>query len=382
VGHQLRLAALGRIDGWLDRFRRAATGQHAPASASSSLRRLESAILEACQRPDARTSQNILVALGQSEAAIAHSPKLRQGDYPMPPVPLLSPDWIGLCYAESSATACEFRLAASLASLGTPSGLRVDGKLVAELVGPFRRHLEPVDWERLRNSNGRTTWAEHGNDPSVVWTSGNLVRNMTALLERRIVDAVRNSDSPLHAPFDGRCAATLSDVCHFIEGNVDDKMIDAFARGLMLINWPKVAWKDIPWPTPARHPVPSAAYCLMKLCLLPHPVPGLGGGEVSIKLSPQIARLAAIGDLAKATKLAAQRLRSSGLPPAIEIVGCNDCQVAQRAAALVFPLRHEPTHNYSAIMMIRDRVLRRDSPGQFDNESIGRTRQSQVIDCT
>lgn len=362
---------LGRIDTWLDRFRRAATGQHAPARASSALRRLESAILDACQSNDKRSAQHLLVALGNAEMAVANSPKLREADYPLAPVPLLPPEWIEQCYDESLPNAREFRLAASLAGLGFSSGLRVDNEPRLDPVGPIRRHLEPIDPTRLTGKNRRSTWADQANDPALVWGGGDLVRNLNRVLNRRMIDAMRSSDHGLHAPFDGRCPARLSDVEAFIQGHTDDGRIMEFLFGLALIDWPKVSRRDIPWHCRAEHPIPSAAYCVMKLCLLPHPVPTGDGGEVEIKLSSQITRRASAGDLVEATRLASQRLKASGLQPAIDCVPKENHVAALRtAAALVFPLRHEPNRTGSAITMIRNRVMRRTTPDETFDERL------------
>lgn len=367
---------LGHIDHWLDRFRRAATGQHAPARAGTALRRVESAVLDVCQASGPQAVQRLLIAMGDAEQAIATSPKLREADYPVPPVPLLPPEWLRMAYDDDPPTASEFRLAAALASLGNHSGLRVNNKLRIDPVGPFRRHVEPIDWLKLRDKNRRSQWAEHAHDPSIVWTTQCLIQNMNRIVERRVIDAVRLSDQDLHAPFDGKCPARLDDVFRFIEGHVNTERIGSLVRGLMLVDWPAVKFKDIPWPIreqPRTHEAfPSAAYCLLKLCLLPHPIPASQHIDLEIKLTPQIVRRAVIGDLTEATRLAAQRLRASGLRPAIDAAPCHDQQRALRtAAALAFPLWHDSRRKSTAITMIRNRVVQRDTVTEgFDNEPL------------
>jgi CRISPR-associated protein Csx17 len=347
---------LAKLDGWLDRFRRAATGQHAPGRASSVLRRLENAIVDACQRPNKQAVQGILIALGQAEAAIAVSPKLREADYPTPPVPLLPAEWLGAAYDDS----VEFRLAASLASIGTNRN---------DAVGAFRRHLEPIEFGRLNGNNRRSTWAKRAGDPSIVWSGGRLVRNMIGVMERRLIDVVR-CGTDLHAPFDGRCAARLTDILDFINGDVDDARIESLLRGLMLIDWPAVKpWQDIPWQALVEHAAPSVAYCQLKLCMLPHSIPALNGTSATIKLTPQIARRAAVGDLAAATELAARRLRASGLHPAVESIHGSRDTALRTAAALVFPLQHNDKGGRSAVTMIRDRVLRHESAPENDSHA-------------
>lgn len=348
---------IARLDNWLDRFRRAATGQHAPGRAASTLRRLETAVLEVCQRPGHQTAQQILISLGEAEAAIAISPKLREADYPVPPVPLLDAAWLKEAYDPSATTAREFRLAAALASLGYSRG---------ERVGPVRRHLEPINCDRLTGKSRRATWAAHADDPSIVWSGGNLIRNLILVLERRLVDAVKSGNEKLVAPFDGCCPALPSDIFHFIEGNVDDNLIESLMRGLMLIDWNSVKWSDLPQPVKHEYTVPSAAYCLLKLCLLPCAVLTADGAEIDVKLSPQIARRAATGDLAGATELAARRLLASGLRPAVDVITARREIGDRTAAALVFPLRHDPKRKRSAVTLLRDRVIRKEQHDESD----------------
>ncbi|MEX1028247.1 MAG: type I-U CRISPR-associated protein Csx17 [Candidatus Paceibacterota bacterium] len=350
---------LGRLDVWLDRFRRAATGQHAPGRATTALRRLESAIIEACQRSSDGTAQRILIALSEAEAAIAISPKLREADYPVPPVPLLPPPWLNAAYDPSAPDACEFRLAAALASLGTNRN---------DPLGAFRRHVEPIDYPRLNGTNRRSVWAKHADDPAVVWSGANLIRNMNAVLHRRLIDSVRSEQSTSGAALHGRCPARSGDVFRFVERDVDDERIESLTRGLMLLDWEAVQWSDIPWRLTADDPVPSAAYCLMKLCFLPHKIPAPDGSQVEVKLMPQIARRAIAGDLAGATELASRRLYASGFNPAVDLIG-GDRETAQRtAAAILFPLGHDGKQKRSAVTLIRDRVLRCESPTEFNGE--------------
>jgi len=352
---------LGQLDTWLVQFRREATGQHAPRHAAAALRSLENGIVEASQRPTQQSAQQLLIALGIAEAAIANSPKLRSADYPMQPVPLLSKDWLKVAYDPACSTATEFRLAAALASMGTERGSQV---------GPLRRHLEPINFERLSGKNRRSTWAEHADDPSMVWSGGSLVRNLIAVLKRRLVDVSRSGCDQV-APFAGQCSARLNDVTQFVNGSVDDVLLESLMRGLMLIDWSKVEAKDIRWPRSPEHPVPSAAYCLLKLCLLPEAIFTSDGSDIEVKLSPQIAHRAAIGDLFGATKLAAQRLRASGLRPAVSEVYDNGISAERTTAALVFPLSHSETNTgtRSAVTMMCDRVLRRETATAFDNTS-------------
>ena len=262
--------------------------------------------------------QNVLIALGQAEAAVAVSPSLRDSKEKnsVSPVPQLPLQWLSQAYLGEQD--CEFRLAASLASIGTRSG----GK-----VGPFRRHVEPIDPNTWYSTWPK--WLNSSDDPGLVWGSGNLVQNMIAVLNRRMIDAVRfgkdSGDDELLFPGDGRCTASLGDVAAFIDGRVDDRRIELLLRGLILINWYDTeAFEAIQKIRGPREPLPEAAYALLKLCHLPYEIAGK-----AIRLTPAITRRAASGDLAEATRLAARRLKASGLKPAVDIVpGRGESEVA------------------------------------------------------
>lgn len=306
---------LDEIDEWLDRFRRAATSNTAPARAGRALRRLESAILELCRHSQPRFVQEILIALGEAEAVLATSARWRESAY-VSPVPLLSEEWLSAASAANDGTR-EFRLAASLASIDHRE------------IGPLRKHLEPVE---LR---GRwPVWSETPDSGSLVWGAGGLVRNLIAVLKRRIIEAERQGkDSGLLFPGTGLYAAGLGDIAVFIDGTVDDERIEALLRGLILIDWKKANARER-LGAGDRLPMPGAAYALLKLCHLPFELDG-----TSIPLAPMIANRAAAGDLRRATELAARRLQAKGFPPAVQCVPAANPESAVRtAAALIFPI--------------------------------------------
>lgn len=377
VGNSATVGSVRVLDqhNWLGEMRENATAKHAPPAATSALRRIETSLLDLCRNRNSNAVSQLLSALGEAETAIAASPDLRKK---VLPVPLLPPEWIAAAYGECDSTqrmdesmvARSFRMAASLASLGFSTGFQANNQQRPDPVCPFRCHVAPIRSDAFhRKDNSRAMWAEHANDPSLVWAEGSLVQNLTRVLNRRMIDAIRLGDKNLHAPFHGKCPALLPDIFRFIEGDVDDSLIESFAKGLMLVDWAKVNKTHIPWRPDqsypnANDPFPSAAYCLLKLCLLPHPIP-VGDGEVEIKLAPQIARRASMGHLTEATQLAARRLRASGLKPAIEQVHNHDIDVATRtAAALVFPVSSKT----STIRFVRDRVMFREAASKdFDN---------------
>ena len=336
------------IDRWLDRFRPAASSKNAPGRAGRALRQLEAAIFELCQRGEPTHVQNVLISLGQAEAAVAISPKLRdpkeKGN--VSPVPQLSPQWLSKAYLVGSKNV-EFRLAAALAGIGY-------GK--EDKLGPFRRHVEPVDPKALHK------WSESADDPGLVWGGGDLIRNMLAVLNRRMIDAVRcgkqSGDDELLFPGEGRCHTSLADIAAFIDGHVDDRRIESLLRGLILVNWRQ----DLPLIRGPAEPTPDAAYALLKLCHLPHKIAGK-----AVRLTPAITRRASSGDLVEATRLAARRLAASGFPPAVKVIhGCGE-RARRIAAALLFPVWHKETVKKCDVTRLMDLVL----PVEDRSESAG-----------
>ena len=317
---------LAPLDNWLDRFRRAATGKNAPARAGRALRQLESCILNLCQRGNAADIQATLIALGEAEASVAISKDLREGSMGsgINPLPLLHSDWL----LKGHDGSCEFRVAAAIASI------------MHDSVGPFRRHLEPVDRKSWKSKYPK--WAKDASDPAIVWGSSSLTSNLCAVLNRRLIDVMTScsdqNSSELLAPLRGRLVASLADVVRFISGEVDDALIEALLKALCLVDFPQSkegfakVMKNLRVPR-KQEPLPTSGYGLLKLCFLPHLL-----NEKGIVMNPQIARRAILGDGAEATRLAARRLTASGFVPAVEATPMNLERTRRIAAALLIPI--------------------------------------------
>lgn len=338
VEPQPQVNLLSEIDAWLDSFRRAASSDLAPSRAQRALRRLESAILGLCQQKGSTRLQAVLVSLGEAEAVLALSAKWRAEAYQRP-VPLLSSKWLTDCDDGTS----EFRLAASLAGMYSPT------------VGDFRHHMEPVE-VKGRLLEGRARWVEWTDDSSaacnVVWNSGYIEDNLIAVLQRRIVEAVRHGeradDGTLVFPGTSVLAASLGDVGAFMRGETDDERISALTRGLVLLDWGKVQQEKAgaKLQRGSNDPLPDAMFSLLKLCHTPWPIRGS-----HVRLEPTIARLIAGGRAADATKHASRRLIGSSLPPAIRVVSCNAEAARRTASALVFPLAWEDVNKLAETVL-------------------------------
>lgn len=295
---------LSELDQWLIRFRGKASTEKAPESIKRALHRLEKRILTICQYGGSKNLLTLLIELGQTQHALSRSLKWVQKDeIKIKPIANLPPQWI----SDTDDQSPEFRLASSLASICTPK------------IGALRRNLEPVDDYKFLESRDR----------QVVWGERDLVDNLIAVAQRRMLDATLTNLSSF--PGKGRITASLGDIQLFIEGQTDDQRIEELLWGLVLIDWSKVEQRPIgrgPF-----EPRPAAAFSLLKLCHHAGPIQ-----EKSIPLIPEILRRAAAGDMVGATQAASRRLRASGVVPATKSVHVPPEVARRMAAATLFPI--------------------------------------------
>jgi CRISPR-associated protein Csx17 len=294
---------ISEIDGWLDSFRRAASGDNAPASMGRALRDVESAIMELCRNGAKRNVQALCISLGKAEQALARSSAFRKKAF-VKPIPLLSADWLTACDDNS----LEFRLAGALASAA------------------IRENMEPVRVNRW------VGWDENDKPPRVVWGEGHLTEKLISVLERRIIDS--NSDDKFQAftAYSNR-PAMLYDIAAFIRGEVDETRLEDLLWGLNLIDWRSIEYKNIP--REEGRPIPLS-YAILKLCFLPGPL-----DDIKIPVQPAIIARAKAGDASAATRLSSHRLTASGFVPRVKVIS-EDRQILRRcAAALLFPINRE-----------------------------------------
>ena len=320
------------LDGWLDSLRRNARGNNAPAGLRTSLRQIDQAIIDFCQRGQPRDLQNILIAVGRAERWLAKS-SIREN---VPPLDRLSRDW--LRHAADDNTP-EFRLARALASI-------VQGRVGNEAkIGAIRENLEPVD------AKARAKWDENSN--SYVWNAGDPLSNMLSVLIRRCMeiqmtglnDADGDNAQPRQHPLDSAYSASLNDIVAFLNGNngnVDYQRIADLALPLSFIRYrPRRNNDDASsFSPPFNLPVP-AAYAAMKLTLLPRKLDCREFADaVQIPMVPNMLSLLRAGRVGDAYKVAHRRLKASGLRPLAETPGIADnSELGRRlAAALLFPI--------------------------------------------
>jgi CRISPR-associated protein Csx17 len=292
---------LREVDGWLDRSRVASSGKNVPARLFAALRAVDSSVIDFCKYGGAPLFQKILTAVGGIERALALT-RGKIGEREMPPLAGLSADWIDAADDGS----LEFTVARALASIYDSAGK----------VGPLRVNLEAVDWK-----NHSRSWVER--ELAVVWSAADLPTNAFRVLERRILDGERAGCTQL--PLASRRPISLDVIGAFIWGEVNDARIEDLLWGLMLVS--SVTDAPASAPTHETPPLPRE-YALLKLLFLPRALIAEVRGDrlrwrlarndesgTVIRAEPRIVPLLRAGRVGEACRLAAQRLRSSGLPP-------------------------------------------------------------------
>jgi CRISPR-associated protein Csx17 len=349
---------LRELDRWLSIFRSRSFEKESEedrkkgnARFTSTLRRIEQAIFAYCRSGGARFFQNILVALGAAEQAIAGAPGFREKAKGLRPLANLSPEWIS---AADDGTR-EFELALALSSI----------RDTVKKVFPLRANLEPIaiDWERV-------TWAEK--DRAVVWNAADLSTNLAAILSRRVMDGLRAGNDS--RPLASARRVSLESVAAFLASDLDDERIADLTWGLILCNTADAERLQPHGKASADLPAMPRAFALLKLLFLDLPKKGYIASALPSELFEKLRRLRPepailaqlrVGDVPEACRIAARRLRAVGFQPLPHRrsgarsraedwtdTTCDPAAGRRIAAALLFPVRNHE------IITLCDMVLR------------------------
>lgn len=366
---------LREADPWLASFR-AACSDKTPARYSAALRGVDRAVFDYCRYGGSALFQEILVALGRVERAVAAGEGFRTdrqtGRVKVRPLGRLSAGWLTAA-ADPSA---EFALALALAGVDDANGR----------LGPLRVNLEPVAPRR----DGGFEWAERG--LAAVWNGADLTTDLLAVLGRRQTDHARLGGE--FSPFAFRRAAPLHAVARFLAGETDDARIDALLAGLVLLDARQSPPADLPAAPGAESAPPlPRAYALLKLvfhALRPGSValssrlerrlidvglePSLLFSNLrAVQPEPTIPSLLRAGRVPEACRLAMRRLRAKGLTPmphrvgggpnrddAWQNAGTASLDGPRLAAALLFPVS-AASIGWLCLDILRPAKLGRDS---------------------
>lgn len=274
---------------FLQRLRAEAHEKDAPAGLRRAVSQLENALF-ALTRPGGgrQVIQRALILLGEVTQALSNSRKA-QGPKAVPMLPRLSASWV----LQSDDGSAEFRIALALASLlNLPA------------------YLAPVERDK-----GNWQWALDSR--LFVWGKGDLTRNLSRVIERRVIEAQRQQNVGL-APFDShtrRLGARLSDIQTFLSDPAGDRRIAALLHGL--------TWVDLPDEMPSSFAedaegcgsVPISYVVLKPFFSPPDLVKYLGGlpEDACLTLPSELPRLLIAGHVQKCQSMAWQRARIVGL---------------------------------------------------------------------
>jgi len=409
------IADLDRGD-WLARVRSMARGGNAPARATAAFRRLEDALFlmtSANRREDG--ARAALMALGEVVDWMTHSKEAREK---LSPPPRLRSAWV----LEANDDSAEFRVAAALASLGWPDGTDPDaspGQATAAPDGdgapPPHPPGEAIDgadegddgaaqddrspwfrWQKLANRllplaghlaplnlgsvyAGRRQWHDPKSPPTdkagarypsaeplAVWGAGGLVRNMVAVLDRRLIEqAMRGlEDKPLAAA----APARLSDVLAFLTSpSFDDARCARLLAGLVWAR-PRPDWRSAETVKARAQrklrlfrkemggggigPRVPFAYAALKPLFTPNRLLGLTGvlpPDARLPVPPGLVARLRAGQTDAAVRSALARARASGLASPFDPARLGKTRTLfgaglegdRLAAALLIPIRPE-----------------------------------------
>jgi len=161
------------------------------------------------------------------------------------------------------------------------------------------------------------------------WDGVDLPGRMTSVLGRRLQSA--NAAEARRNPLGASCELNPGDVTLFIEGSVDDVLIEDLIFAFQVFDWegyqsPRYSSAEV-----------LPAYAVLKCLFLPGEI--RRGEEPKFLIADRriLAALTA-GDIADATERAVNRLRISGLRP-LEVAYAGGVDPRRLAASLLIPVR-------------------------------------------
>ena len=306
------------LNNWLNKLAGATNDEKkTPPRFIRARKSIENAIFNLCATGDAEYLRETLIALGAAENELANGTKFRDDKF-LRPLSNLSLRWLAASFERSN----EFDIAQSLAAI------RGDG----DKLGSLRTNLEPFD-EKTK------TWAQ--STTGVVWTSANLADNLSAVLQRRSIAARQGAAS--HPLVAGSKFALLPSIAAFLNQTTDDRKIEDYLLGLVLLDWKQGGNERQPVSEPVVPADLPRVYALLKLLFLPSG--RFRRSEQSetkiIKHEPAIVPLLRANRVDDAVKLAVRRLKSSSLIPLADNFYFDNRDGARLAAALLIPIHDQ-----------------------------------------
>ncbi len=298
-------------------------GDNIPASFKSARRKIDEKIYETLQNGGRNHVKSLVSAIGEFEKLVSRSAE-RNDPIIKKPISSLSPRWIN--FADDGSL--EVRIAAAVASIAR-----------SDKVGSIRANISHTDPENpYQWDNGRGQFA---------WEGNSIYARLSSVLSRRMMDADRLGVKT--TPLWGAIRITEEDISAFIEGHIDESLLENLIYGFSWINWNKNDEVDElrrslfdehgGWNKPVQRCIISRPYALLKLLFLPD---GIKKGNEKIILKPEtsIIPLLCANRINDACKIAERRLITKDFIPVTSSFpdGGNGVRLS---AALLIPLRNE-----------------------------------------
>jgi CRISPR-associated protein Csx17 len=321
------------LAGWMNNLARQARDKNAPNRLIHAERCLADAVFTALTHDyTAERWQAILLAAADVESLQASGTAFEAG-----PIPLLRPQWI----ASVNDGSPEVRLALALGSAFA------ECKNNHHPSDSIRHHWLPLEpgARKFKLSDKRLF-----NDPRVVATGRDPIRDLVAIIERRLIEASMDGQRRSRLCAMPGCAARLDDLAAFLAGQLDIDLIVGLARTFMAIKWNQWERKYAPSAqrktTPAdvenaaiskgslTSPSPDETWLALRLCVLPFPL----DESHDIPADERIVRLLMAGDATRAIEIARRRLIAVGIRPPFQAGTVNAETAKHWAAAMTFPI--------------------------------------------
>jgi CRISPR-associated protein Csx17 len=258
----------------------------------------------------------LIASIGNLERLLS-----RRDPRTMPEQPLdgLSARWV----TAADDGSIEIRLAAALSSIRSCGA-----------VGPIQANLMPVDPGNPRS------WASGAAQTS--WVGNSLASRMACVVARRVMDMARLSVEG--SPFDAALSLCPEDAASFIDGDIDDALLEDLLFGCLWIDWQRSTSRESitelrsRWSRPLSDRPVSRPWALLKLLFSGSPLHSAAGQEFKPRVEPSVVTLLTAGRIGEACGIAQRRLLVSGLSP-LRVDFLDGSDGIRLAAALLFPVR-------------------------------------------
>jgi CRISPR-associated protein Csx17 len=148
-------------------------------------------------------------------------------------------------------------------------------------------------------------------------------------------------------PVFGMIPLLSEDISGFIEGFVDEKLIEDLLFGLTWIRWDdRLAVQDANnklcdrWSIPVNQMLVLRSWAILKLLFLPGPLRSSENEDAKVRPESSIIPLLLAGRISNACAVAQRRLYASGLSPCMSQFPDSD-EGARIAAALLLPVQSQ-----------------------------------------